>query len=161
MKVITKDLTEVDLVAKDFLNKLIPNTSSATVVGLSGDLGSGKTTFSQAVGRNLGIKEFITSPTFVIMKTYDLSSVIPAKPARPSGAGGAGIQVPFKNFVHIDAYRLDSERELQILDFEKLLQDSGNLIFIEWPEKVSGILPTDLIKLNFKFINENEREIEK
>ena len=68
MKVITKDLTGVDLVAKDFLNKLAPNTSSATAVGLSGDLGSGKTTFSQAVGRNLGIQEFITSPTFVIIK---------------------------------------------------------------------------------------------
>lgn len=154
----TRNLTEFRQAASDFLSGLTPLTNSACVVGLSGDLGSGKTTFSQAVGKNLGIQEFITSPTFTIMKKYKIPTT-PASESHPSlekeGISG------FTTLIHIDAYRLDSERELRVLGFEKLLQDSGNLIFIEWPEKVSGILPTDLIKLNFKFINENEREIEK
>jgi tRNA threonylcarbamoyladenosine biosynthesis protein TsaE len=86
----------------------------------------------------------------VLIQSSSLS-VIPAK---------AGIHLPFKNLIHIDAYRLEKAHELEVLGFKELLKDQGNLIVLEWPERVSDILPSDLSKIYFKFISENEREIE-
>lgn len=132
-------------IASDFLLEIKKRANSnkrATVVGLFGDLGSGKTTFSQALGKKLGILEFMTSPTFVIEKVYKIDS-------------GSH----FKNLIHIDAYRLEKRTELEVLGFNDLINDPKNLILIEWPERVIDILPEDLIKINFKFISENEREI--
>jgi tRNA threonylcarbamoyladenosine biosynthesis protein TsaE len=143
MKILSQSVGETNRVARDFLKKVSRiKTDRAVVVGLFGDLGSGKTTFTQAIGKHLVVKEVITSPTFVIEKIYRLDG-----------------KNNFKNLIHIDAYRLDSEKELASLGFKEISQDSGNLILIEWPERVADILPTDLIKINFKFISEFEREI--
>jgi len=93
----------------------------------------------------LGIKETVTSPTFVIMKSYSLKpKTLNLKP---------------NTLIHIDAYRLESGRELLNLGLEETLKDSKNLVLIEWPERVQDVLPKDLIKINFKFIGKNEREI--
>ncbi len=130
--------------ARDFVNKLKDiKASKAVAVGLFGDLGSGKTTFTQAVGEILGVREVMTSPTFVIEKRYDLD-------------GNFG----FKKLIHIDAYRLDSDGEILNLNFQEDLNNQDNLILIEWPERVEGALPADLVRVNFKFISEFEREIE-
>ena len=142
MKILSRNLKETDKVAQDFLNKLSPKNDSATVVGLFGDLGSGKTTFAQALARYLNITEVVTSPTFVIEKIYPLNN-----------------KKGFERLIHIDAYRLDSGKELLSLQFAEIQKDPKNLILIEWPERVADILPTDLIKINFKFVSENEREI--
>lgn len=91
----------------------------ATLVGLHGHLGAGKTAFVKCIARILGIKEEVTSPTFVIMKIYESNS-----------------QFPWKRLVHIDAYRLERREELEAIDFEKLMNDPANLILIEWPEQV-------------------------
>ncbi len=143
MKIVSKSLSDTQKIAEDFIEKIsmgfYPN---ALVVGLYGDLGSGKTTFTQAVAKIFGIKEDITSPTFVIEKIYDIS------------------HKNFKKLVHIDAYRLDSAKELSALDWEKTMADPKNIIFIEWPERVLEVLPKNHAKINFKFLSENEREIE-
>lgn len=143
MKFLSKSLEETSKTAGDFLQNLRPNKNGATLVGLFGDLGSGKTTFSQVLGRHLGINEFMTSPTFVIEKIYQLDG-----------------KNNFKNLIHIDAYRLEQGHELEVLGFKDLLKDPQNLILLEWPERVSDILPADIIKINLKFISEFEREIE-
>ena len=136
-------MSDTQKIAEDFIEKIsmgfYPN---ALVVGLYGDLGSGKTTFTQAVAKIFGIKEDITSPTFVIEKIYDI------------------YHKNFKKLVHIDAYRLDSAKELSALDWEKTMADPKNIIFIEWPERVLEVLPKNHAKINFKFLSENEREIE-
>ncbi len=85
----------------------------------------------------------MTSPTFVIEKRYDLD-----------GAYG------FKKLIHIDAYRLDSDSEILNLNFQEDLNNPDNLILIEWPERVSGALPENIIRVNFKFVSEFEREID-
>jgi tRNA threonylcarbamoyladenosine biosynthesis protein TsaE len=143
MKIVSKSLSDTQKIAEDFIEKIsmgfYPN---ALVVGLYGDLGSGKTTFTQAVAKIFGIKEDITSPTFVIEKIYDI------------------YHKNFKKLVHIDAYRLDSAKELSALDWEKTMADPKNIIFIEWPERVLEVLPKNHAKINFKFLSENEREIE-
>jgi len=152
MKILSRSSAETNKIAADFLlasltprrsgKKISARTDHAVIVGLFGDLGSGKTTFTQALGKHLGVKEVITSPTFVIEKIYRLNG-----------------QSNFKNLIHIDAYRLDSGKELTNLGFEEISRDPNNLILIEWPERVADILPPDLIKINFKFVSENEREI--
>lgn len=155
MKYLSKSLEETEKIAGDFLMHIqntYTHTNGATVVGLFGDLGSGKTTFTQALGKHLGIKETMTSPTFVIMKKYTV------KLDRVFGVPKTGFNL--SNLVHIDTYRLESGRELLSLDFADLLNDPQNLILIEWPERVADILPADLIRIDFTFVSENEREID-
>lgn len=132
-----KAATEVLLVLKRYK----VGGAKAIVVGLKGDLGSGKTTFSQSIAEVLGVIEQVTSPTFVIEKIYT---------AKDSD---------FKKFVHIDAYRLEDGHELNVLDFKRLIEDEQNLIFIEWPERVADILPLDTFYISFTFVDENTRMI--
>ena len=74
MKIISRSLEETQAAARNFLKEISERKSDkAIVVGLFGDLGAGKTTFTQALARELGIAEFVTSPTFVIMKAYPIS----------------------------------------------------------------------------------------
>ncbi len=144
MRVISKSLEETRDIANAFLEKISMNfyEDEAMVVGLYGDLGSGKTTFTKAVAKLLGIQEDITSPTFVIEKIYEIE------------------HENFKRLIHIDAYRLEKSKELLALEWEHIVKDPHNLILIEWPEKVESVLPENHIKVFFKFVSETEREIE-
>jgi tRNA threonylcarbamoyladenosine biosynthesis protein TsaE len=141
MKYLSKSLAETGRIAKDLLDSLEPQ-STATILALEGDLGAGKTAFAQEVGKILGVKENMHSPTFVIEKIYPIE---------------------FKNFkhlIHIDAYRLEKESELLHLGWEDIIKEPENLIVIEWPSNVPGIIPEYANRINFKFIDENTREIE-
>jgi tRNA threonylcarbamoyladenosine biosynthesis protein TsaE len=110
------------------------HTADAFVVGLSGHLGAGKTSFTKLVAKELGIKETVTSPTFVIMKIYD----IPADTKLADGAAPS-----FKRLVHIDAYRLEKRAELAGIDFERIASDPHNLVIVEWPEN-AGLTTEDM-----------------
>ncbi|MFA5841637.1 MAG: tRNA (adenosine(37)-N6)-threonylcarbamoyltransferase complex ATPase subunit type 1 TsaE [Candidatus Paceibacterota bacterium] len=114
----------------------------ATVIGLKGDLGSGKTTFTKALAKKLGVADTVLSPTFVIEKIYKL----------PAGK-------PFRHLIHIDAYRLDSAEELRALGWDEILSEPKNLIVIEWPERVKKLLPKGSFEVKFKFIDDRTREI--
>ena len=127
--------------ATDYASSLAPLPTRATVVGLYGDLGAGKTTFTQAVAKALGISETVNSPTFLIMKSYPLPSTL------------------YRLLIHIDAYRLKSSDELRKLRFDELLADPQNLILIEWADKVADLLPQDHQKLYFEFIDDTTRQI--
>jgi len=143
MKIISKSLSDTKKVAEDFIKKLSNEAQSgALVVGLYGDLGSGKTTFTQAIAKIFNIKEDVTSPTFVIEKIYSIN------------------HKNFEKLIHIDAYRLDSAKELSALDWKRTLGERKNIIFIEWPERVLEVLPENHVKIFFKFLSVNEREIE-
>src|SRR3989338_5666687 len=125
-------LDELNAFARSFIAGLKPRKEEAVVVGLQGDLGSGKTTFTQAVARALGVTEHITSPTFVIEKIYRLNQ-------------GQSLRVPkdcpWLHLIHLDAYRLERASELEHLGWAELLANSGNLVLIEWPERVAEIMP--------------------
>ncbi len=140
MKHLSKSVTETSEIAKNFLATITPSTR-ATIITLSGNLGSGKTTFAQELGKLLGITEDMQSPTFVIEKIYDIN---------------------FKNFrrlIHIDAYRLEKESELLHLGWQDFIKESENLVLLEWPENVKGIIPQEAIAVKFDFIDEKTREI--
>lgn len=130
----------MNLSPQEFLNSLTPGTS-ATVAALQGDLGAGKTTFTQEVGKTLGVVENMHSPTFVIEKIYNIDFK------------------GFKKLIHIDAYRIEKESELIHLGWNEIIQESTNLIFIEWPERVPGLIPNDAKRILFKHVDENTREI--
>ena len=101
--------------------------ADAHVIGLMGDLGAGKTALTKAIAEIFGITETVTSPTFVIMKTYPVEG-----------------HTFITHLTHIDAYRIEDETELSVLGFEELLQDPTGLIIIEWPENVNTLIPPDM-----------------
>ena len=136
----SKNLAETSKIAVDFIASLKP-TKRACVVGLFGELGAGKTTFTKSAAEALGVEETVNSPTFVIERIFSV----------PSGA--------FKRFIHIDAYRLVHGQDLISLGWNEIVQDPENLIFIEWPEKVLDILPEDRIEVQFEHLNEKSRQI--
>lgn len=125
--------------------------SKATVAALYGDLGSGKTALVQEVGKLLGIKEPIQSPTFVIMKRFEI--LASSEPKRGQK------DLRFKSLMHIDAYRLEQASELEKLGWKEIISNEENLIFIEWPERVGKILPSGTLKVYLKFLDEKTREI--
>lgn len=145
MKKEIKNLQELQVVAKTFLEGLLdmPPKKTATVVGLSGDLGSGKTAFTKCVATALGITEAVTSPTFIIEKIY----TIPALSIADSR---------FSKLIHIDAYRLEKGEEMDSLDWSSTIKDSNNLVFLEWPGQVESALPEDITMLSFEHVSENE-----
>ncbi len=119
----------------------------AVVVDFVGDLGAGKTTFIQGFLRALGVRGKITSPTFVLIKRYATKSK--SKPYTPN-------PTPY----HMDAYRLKNHRELEVLDFKKIISDPNNIVLIEWAEKVKKLLPKDTIWIKFRHgKKEHERRI--
>ena len=141
MKYLSKNLGETAGIAKDFLES-ISLGGKATVVALQGDLGAGKTAFTQEAVKIMGVVENMHSPTFVIMKIYEIDFK------------------GFKNFIHVDAYRLERDSELLHLGWEEIVSEPENLVFIEWPENVPGAIPISARKIAFKFIDEGAREIE-
>ena len=132
MEKVVKTLAEFEAEAERFIGALSPHEGGATLVTLSGELGAGKTAFTKAVARTLGVEETVTSPTFVLEKIYLL--------------GGEASK--FKRLVHIDAYRLEEGGDLSALGFDELMQDAGNLILLEWPERVVGALPVPAVKIS-------------
>ena len=141
MKLPTVRIEELKKLAEEFKSKLTPKNKGATVVTLSGDLGAGKTAFARALARAFGIDEDVISPTYVIEKVY--------LPTRGQ----------FQRFIHIDAYRLNGAHDLDVLGWGELLQESGNLILIEWPEKVVGAIPSDAFNITLEFVDEHARAI--
>ena len=142
---ISNGIKETKQIAKDFLKVISVNKNGATMVCLYGDLGTGKTTFSQFIGKELGIKRKINSPTFVIMKKYNLRTS-----PQPSPDKGEGRNL--KYFVHIDAYRLKNEKELEVLGWSELISNKENLIFIEWPEKIIKAIPKKHHKIHISHL---------
>lgn len=142
MKKISKNLKEFSDIVLDFLSK-IDKKNSATIIALSGDLGSGKTVFAKVAATYFGVEENITSPTFVIQKEYEIDK-------HPF----------FKKMIHIDAYRLEDKKELEYLGWNEIILNKENIIFIEWPEQVDGIDLPEVIHVSIKILEGESREIE-
>lgn len=110
-------------------------------MALYGDLGSGKTTFTKAFARYLGVTEEITSPTFVILKEYR------SKRSR------------IKRLVHVDCYRFDSVEDSESVGLLEYFEENEGIIVIEWPEKIETTLPERTKKIYFSYVDETTRQI--
>lgn len=137
-------LEEMPNFAREVLAR-VPGAASRTracLITLQGELGAGKTTFMQALARELGIAEAVQSPTFVLMKSYEIAYKGYAK------------------LVHIDAYRFDEPKQFEALKPEEFLGDAKNIVCIEWPERLEGVLPKADIALQFSHTGAQEsREV--
>ena len=108
-----------------------------TVVALDGDLGAGKTRFSQSVARALGVKGVVNSPTFTIIKEYE------------------GDRLPF---YHMDVYRI-SDREAEELGLDEYFFGDG-VTLVEWAEIIRDLLPPDHLAVRIRYTGEQQREFE-
>lgn len=122
------------------LAKTLAEKFDRGVIALSGDLGSGKTTFVQGFAKGLGIKDKIISPTFILIRQH----LIPNTK---------------KVFYHIDLYRLEKTDQLFHIGIEEIIKNPNNIIIIEWADKAKKFLPKNTIYITFEQINENSRKI--
>lgn len=111
---------------------LLPNE----VVALTGTLGAGKTTLIQGIAAGLGVKDYVTSPTFIIINEYQG-------------------RLPL---YHFDLYRLEDLGSIEELGVEEYFQ-RGGVCLIEWAERMTELLPAKRETIEIKLIDENEREI--
>lgn len=144
-RAVTKSPRETERFAKALLKKLLhlARQKQPLVVGFSGELGAGKTTLIQGLGKLLGIKEKIQSPTFVIIKKYKIGKK----------------NLPWGVFVHIDAYRIEKRKEIPHLGLKNTFRDPRNLVVIEWPERIKNTLTPKMIWIELKHRGGNHRHI--
>ncbi|MCL6471468.1 MAG: tRNA (adenosine(37)-N6)-threonylcarbamoyltransferase complex ATPase subunit type 1 TsaE [Firmicutes bacterium] len=123
----------------ELARKLAPTLSKGDLISLTGDLGAGKTVFTQGVAAGLGIVEPVTSPTFTIIKEYD-EGVFP--------------------LYHFDVYRLSSPDELEELGFDEYFYGDG-ITIVEWGDKIEELLPDVRLEVRIlRLIDESYRRIE-
>lgn len=103
-----------------------------------GDLGAGKTTCIQQLLFSFGVQN-VVSPTYVIAKVYDISFET------------------YTKLVHIDAYRIQNEEELQTLGIQRYIDDEKTIICLEWPEKCPSFIPKVYTEIHIEHISLNER----
>lgn len=132
----TKSEKETLSLAKKFTAKL----KGGEVIGLIGDLGAGKTVFVRGVAKTLGVKNKITSPTFVLMKNHKIK------------------HDTIKMLVHIDAYRLKTDHDLEAIGAKEYFGRPDTIVFIEWADRVKKILPKKVIFIKIKYAGEEKRE---
>jgi len=144
---ISKSEKETEKIAEFLLKKYL---NEPVIFALTGDLGCGKTVFSRKIGHLLGVKEKITSPTFVIYNEYQIKN----------------FQFPisnFQKFLHFDLYRISADYELDEIKFFELFKN--NIVCIEWPENMGEKnfeklkKENKVVTIQFKYIDEKTREI--
>lgn len=139
-QIISKSSLETQEIAKNIAQEIIAK-KRANVVLLEGELGGGKTTFSQGFLSSLGVTQAVTSPTFVIMKSYSIPSS------------------EYKVY-HLDLYRLNQEWEVLDLGIMDIISNPNNIVLIEWASKTPKIWENiPHTKINFEVINASERNI--
>ena len=140
------------LVKKNLKDKI---TRGGLVVALEGELGAGKTVFTQGFARALKIKAKIKSPTFVLMRHYRITDF----GLRIKTGLRIKKQSAISNFYHLDCYRLRNYKDLLPLGIANILKDPANIILIEWAERVKPILPKNSIRVHIDHIGQKERKI--
>lgn len=136
---ITHSAEETREVGKNFARTLNPGI----LICFEGNLSAGKTTFIQGLLEGLGAEKPFVSPTFILMKQYDLGVSIPA-----------GI----KYIYHADAYRLGA-KEFREIGFEEWIMDPQGITLLEWPERIAELLPEKYTTVKIESISEMERKI--
>lgn len=116
--------------------KLAKTLKGGEILALSGDLGSGKTTFTKALGKALGVRNTITSPTFVMMQEYQTGNTTKSK--EPVW------------LYHLDLYRTKDYKDVVALGIEHYWGHPQTITVIEWAEKIQPHLPKKRIDLKFK-----------
>ena len=139
-KISISDQKNLAVWAAEFADELTVQNEGATVIGLVGPLGVGKTTFVQQLLAVYGVEDTVTSPTYTIETVYELPDS------------------PFARCYHLDAYRLEDAEDLSALDFSHRLANKNNLILIEWAGVVGDALPDNTLHIEFSFKDNQDSE---
>lgn len=132
MKIIANNLKDTEKLGKIIAKCL----EKGTVICLDGELGAGKTSLTQFIAEEFGVKEYIVSPTFTIIKEYE--GKLP--------------------FYHMDVYRIGSEDDMYELGFDEYIYSEGVTI-IEWADLIRAILPQERVNIKIIRIDDRKREI--
>ena len=126
-KIIFNSVKETQEFASDYAK----NIDNGKVIGLIGDLGTGKTTFTQGFAHGLGIKEQVISPTFKLVSEYQGD----------------------RNLYHIDCYRMESTKDFLNIGGEEFILSDDSITLIEWANRIKSIWSEDWIFIYFSLIN--------
>lgn len=142
----TSSALETKKLAAQLVKKLLRaphKKNKAFIIKLNGELGAGKTTFTQGFAKALGISHRLTSPTFVIMRRYGLKK-----------------NNKYENLYHIDAYRMKQLKEMRPLNIREVLTNPKNIVLIEWAKNIEGSLLRGASSIKFAHgKTENERTL--
>lgn len=134
-------VAELDPIISELIAKQKEHGNSTVVIALSGELGAGKTTFTQQLAKQLGVTEPVTSPTFTLMKQYTTTDST------------------YGSLVHIDAYRIESAAELVPLHLESVFTAPNTIVSVEWPEHIASIMPRNAIAVTMASADQTTRSV--
>lgn len=159
-QIVTNSFKETRQVGFDLAKKL----NGGEVLALYGDLGSGKTTFMQGLARGLGITKNIISPTFIIMRSYEITRHSGKQKAHPESEKNRSWtsqddDFSARNLYHVDLYRINGEKDVESLGLLELMNQPDNIVAIEWPDKIENLLPQNRINIYFEYLEDDKREI--
>lgn len=143
MRMVSQSADDTRAIAARFaerINGIMSGRAQALVIALRGELGAGKTTFTQGLAHALGITQTPKSPTFLLAKEYSVP--------------GADYKL-----WHLDCYRLDGHQALVTLDLHRIFEDPANIVLIEWPERIGDGLPRDRIEIHMEHAGNDRRTI--
>jgi len=126
------NITDINSVAKEVLRSV-----DSKVLLFYGEMGVGKTTLIAEIVNELGCMTDVSSPTFSIVNEYEITEGL---------------------VYHFDFFRIENEEEVYDIGFEDYA-DSDNWIFIEWPEKISSLIPEHVNEIHLDKVDENSRKI--
>lgn len=133
----------------NFAKKFAKQLKGGEIIGLVGELGAGKTIFTKGLAAGLSIKQTVNSPTFVLMKIY---------PIRNTRFAARRVKSEIRNLIHIDAYRVKTEKDLIAIGAEEYFNRTDTIIIIEWADRVKKILPKKTRYVNIKNQGNNKRK---
>ena len=140
--IITRNPKETENFANEFAKKILKKQTNehAVVIGLVGELGSGKTTFTKGFAKGLGIKQIIQSPTFIIARRHDVK------------------HKNYKKLYHIDAYRI-SAKGMRVIGWKDWIKNCQNIILVEWADRILKIMPKKSTIIRFEILKNGQRKI--
>lgn len=134
---------------------LAQELKGGAVICLTGELGSGKTTFTQGLLKGLKVAGPYTSPTFLVIKNYKKEFPI-SKSQFPKKS--KKLKSEIQNIYHIDTYRVTA-KDILNLGWEEITADKNNIVIVEWADRIKKIIPKNCLWIKFKWIGEKERRI--
>lgn len=137
-EIITKSVEET----QKFAEACATLVQAGDIITLSGNLGAGKTTFTQGFARGLGMSNRIISPSFVLIRSYVSTRAL-----------------PIKQLYHIDLYRIHAEKDMEGLGLSEIFEEKDAVVVIEWAERMGSLLPEKRWEINIESLGKHERKI--